>query len=211
MGGGKVGFRALGIAVASALALLWATSGTQRERPLLGGLTGDVEDVVRAREADAAARPDDPQALRALAQVYLDAQQSGLAVAALEAAPAPLRANARTQHLYARALLDQGRNDDALAVEARVVATCTPGVTAVARDTPATLDTPAARDENDDESAHVSGDVTGCDALLLVQALRREAILRELVALGVEDTRAHPEESFVAYQNATREARVAAF
>ncbi|HEX4445463.1 MAG TPA: hypothetical protein VH044_01950 [Polyangiaceae bacterium] len=208
MGGGKVGFRALGVAVASALALLWATSGTQRERPLLGGVTGDVEDVVRAREADAAARPDDPQALRALAQVYLDAQQSGLAVAALEAAPASLRADARTQHLYARALLDQGRNDDALAVEARVVAACMPGVTAVARETPATRE---ARDENDDASRDVSGDLTGCDALLLVQALRRQAILRELVALGVEDTRAHPEESFVAYQNATREARVAAF
>jgi hypothetical protein len=208
MGGGKVGFRVFGIVVASALALLWATSGTQRERPLLGGLSGDVEDVVRAREADAAARPDDPQALRALAQVYLDAQQSGLAVAALEAAPAPLRADPRTQHLYARALLDQGRNDDALAVEARVVATCMPGVTAVARDTPGVREV---RDGSDHESDRASDHAIGCDALLLVQALRREAILRELVALGVEDTRAHPEESFIAYQNATREARVAAF
>jgi hypothetical protein len=51
----------------------------------------------------------------------------------------------------------------------------------------------------------------GCDALLLASAVRRASILKELVALGVEDTRAQPEESFVAYQNATREARVTAF
>jgi hypothetical protein len=205
MGGAKVGLRAFGIAVASALALLWATSGTQRERPLLGGLTDDVAGLVRAREADAAAHPDDPQALRALAQVYLDAQQSGLAVAALESAPASVRADPRTGHLYARALLDQGRNDDALAAEADVVTTCWPDVTTSVPEAAAQSAGPS---KHADHADHADG---ACDALLLVQALRREAILHELVALGVEDTRAHPEESFVAYQNATREARVAAF
>jgi hypothetical protein len=39
--------------------------------------------------------------------------------------------------------------------------------------------------------------------------MRRADILRELVSLGVEDAEAHPEASLVAYQNATREARVA--
>jgi hypothetical protein len=38
--------------------------------------------------------------------------------------------------------------------------------------------------------------------------MRRTDILHELVALGVEDAQAHPEMSLVAYQNATREARV---
>jgi len=47
-----------------------------------------------------------------------------------------------------------------------------------------------------------------CDAVLLASAMRRTDILRELVALGVEDAQAHPEMSLVAYQNATREARV---
>jgi hypothetical protein len=48
----------------------------------------------------------------------------------------------------------------------------------------------------------------GCDSLLLASAMRRAAILRELVSLGVEDAQERPEMSLVAYQNATREARV---
>ncbi len=183
-----MGLRAFGIAVASALALLWATSGTQRERAVLSDGPGVAAERVRACEASAAARQDDPEAIRALAQAYLDALQPGLALGVLEAAPAILRGDPRTRHLYARALLDQGRNDDALAAEASVVASCMPVA---------------------DGSPSKSG--PGCDGVLLASALRRAAILKELVALGVEDTRAQPEESFVAYQNATREARVAAF
>jgi hypothetical protein len=38
--------------------------------------------------------------------------------------------------------------------------------------------------------------------------MRRADILRQLVSLGVEDAEAHPEEALLAYQNATREARV---
>lgn len=174
-------FRDFGIAVAAAGALLWASSGTQRERPLL---TGPLPEVVRAQEANAALHPGDAEAMRALAQSYLDAQQPGLAVALFDAAPPALRAEARARHVYARALLDQGRNAEALAVETSVIAACT---------------RPSA---SPSESA-------GCDGALLASASRRAAILKELVARGVEDTRAHPEVSFVAYQNATRETRVA--
>jgi hypothetical protein len=172
--------------VASVLGVLWASSGTQRERPVLSGV-GVAAVRVQALEAATAAHPGDAQSLRDLAQAYLDAQQSGLAVGLLEAAPAEVRADPRTRHLYARALLDQGRNDDALVAEASVVSACMARVSAT------------------------SGEAPPCDALLLGQALRRDAILRELVAMGVEDTRANPEQSYVAYQNATREARVAAF
>jgi hypothetical protein len=182
-----VELRIFGIAVASLVALFWAGSGTQRERALLtGDLAGGAPELVRAREAESAARPDDPSATRALTQAYLDALQPGLALALLEAHPASLRgesSDARTRHLYARALLDQGRNDEALAVEASVVSSCAPLA----------------------EGAPPS---PGCDALLLTAAVRRAGILRELVALGVEDTRAHPEISLIAYQNATHEARV---
>jgi hypothetical protein len=184
-----VRLRASGIAVASVLALLWASGGTQRERPLLPTGPGTGPDRVRACEATAAAHPDNPDAARALAQAYLDASQPGLALGVLEALPPPLRADPRTEQLYGRALLDQGRNDAALTVEARVVALCMKVV--------------------DGASATPSG--PGCDALLLASAVRRASILKELLALGVEDTRAQPDESFVAYQNATREARVTAF
>jgi hypothetical protein len=189
-----VGVRAFGIAVASILAVLWATSGTQRERPLLGvGGAGDDGPAAAARrvgafEASAAAHPDDPEALRSLVQAYLEATQPGLALGVLEAAPAAVRAEPRTEHLYARALLDQGRNDDALAAESRVVGACMP----IADGAPAAAQ-------------------RGCDGVLLASALRRTAILKELVALGVTDTLAQPEASLVAYQNATREARVTTF
>jgi hypothetical protein len=78
--------------------------------------------------------------------------------------------------------VDGGRCDDALAVEQRVVDRCSPLVSGSA--------------------------VAGCDPVLLASAMRRADILRELVSLGVQDAQAHPEASLVAYQNATREARV---
>src|ERR1019366_2913107 len=82
--------RGFGIAVASLVALFWAASGTQRERALLtGGGTQGAPELVRDREAAAAARPDDPEVARELAQAYLDAQQPGLALALLETAPRP--------------------------------------------------------------------------------------------------------------------------
>ncbi len=48
----------------------------------------------------------------------------------------------------------------------------------------------------------------GCDPLLLASARRRVDILAELVSLGIDDADAHPEETRIAYLNATREARV---
>jgi hypothetical protein len=181
--------------VASVVVALWATSGTQRERPLLGAVSPEL----RVREADAAAHPGDPVALRALAQAYLDAQQPGLALAALEGAPPALHKDPRWGHLYARALLDQGRNDAALEAEASVVDACMPA-----------LDARVASAASLGAAASGPG-ASGCDALLLGSALRRAAILKEMVARGIEDTVAHPEASFVAYQNATREARVSVF
>jgi hypothetical protein len=173
--------RTFGIAVALALGLLWATSGTQRERALL---TPDAPSSVqlRACEANAAAHPDDAEATRSLAQAYLDEQQPGFALGIIEAAPELTRGDTRTRHLEARVLLELGRNDDALAAESRVVAACAAPV-----------------------------DTAACTPVLVASAQRRVAILEEMLALGVEDTRAHPEASLVAYQNATREARVTTF
>jgi hypothetical protein len=175
-----VDFRVFGIAVASVGGLLWAASGTQRERPLL---TGTVPALVRAQEANAASHPDDPVAIRALAQAYLDAQQPGLVLGLFAAGSPTFRSDVRTLHLYTRALLDEGRNAEALVAETKVVDACSPP-----------LDGPSR--------------VSGCDGNLFASALRRAAILKELVTRGVEDTRANPEASLIAYQNATREARV---
>jgi hypothetical protein len=175
-----MGLRSYGVAVLAAAGALWLMGGIQRERPVLA-VTAPAS--VRALEARVAAAPNDPTATRALAQVYLDARQPGLAVVLVRGAPEGVRRDVRVQHVYARALIDEGLDAEALAAEQRVVGACRP-----------LADRRAAPD--------------GCDAVLLASAMRRADILRELVSLGVEDAQAHPEMSLVAYRNATREARV---
>jgi len=166
---------------------VWSTSGTQRERPMLAGSTGaartvrDLEACGSARTADG---PFSPGGARDLMQAYLDAHQPGLAIVLFEAASARTRSDLRVRHVYARALMDQGRNAEALATEQAVIADC--------------------RFEVDGESAFS----TGCDGVLFVAAVRRVDILHALVAFGIEDAQGHPEASLAAYQCATREARI---
>ena len=158
---------------------LWMASGTERERAVLSPL-GEASNpsAMVGLEAEVAVSADDDAKLRTLAQAYLDAHAPGLALALMEHAPEDVRVRSKVQHLYARALLEEGHAQDALAVERAVLKTCTlaDGV---------------------------------CDAWLIASARRRADILEQLVALGVEDARAEPEVSAVAYHNATREARLA--
>jgi hypothetical protein len=173
-----MGLRAVSGVVLAAVASIWLASGTQREKPIL-----NEEQAARvgALEANLASHPTDPSAVRGLAQAYLEARAPGLALSVIETSPTAVRRDASVEHLYARALLDQGRAADALAAEQRVIDACAPGM--------------------DGTSA--------CDTWLLAAATRRADILRQLVELGVEDANAHPEASAVAYHNATREARLA--
>jgi hypothetical protein len=167
-----------GSAVMIGVATFWVLSGAQRAGLVLSGKA----DSIRALEAAVAAHPDDAEVTRRLAQAYLDARQPGLARVLLDAAPGRIQADIRIQHVLARTLLDVGRNDLALGVEAGVVAACRP----------------------------VDGDklASSCDPVLFASAVRRTGVLREMVAMGVTDALAHPEASLVAYENATREARV---
>jgi hypothetical protein len=162
-----------------AVGAVWLASGVEREHAVLAS-EGPAPDTsaVQALEADVAAAPNDDARLRALAQAYLDARAPGLALAVIERAPEDVRTRAKVEHVYARALLDEGHAQDALAVEKTVLRICmvTDGV---------------------------------CEPWLLASARRRADILEEMVGLGVEDARAEPEASAVAYFNATREARLA--
>jgi hypothetical protein len=158
---------------------LWVASGTERERAVLSPVgQASNPSAMAGLEGEVAASPNDDAKLRALGQAYLDAHAPGLAVAVMERAPDSVRLRSKVQHLYARALIDEGHAQDALAVERSVLRTCTmaDGI---------------------------------CDAWLIASARRRADILEELVGLGVEDARAEPEASAVAYHNATREARLA--
>lgn len=169
-----MGLKGWNIGVLAAIGILWFASSTQREKRVVGDLHSER---IAALEDIAAASPGNPQSLRELAQGYLDARQPGMAVATIEHAPDALRSAPTVEHLYARALLDQGRSADALAAERRVLARC----------------------------ADPSTEVPSCSTYLIASATRRAEILEQLVQLGIEDANAHPEAASVAYQNATRQ------
>jgi hypothetical protein len=120
-----MGLRLCNGLVLAAVAALWMASGTQCEEPVL--VAGPASDAVRALEAQVSGVPgsmDDGLTVRQLAQAYLDARAPGLALALIERASPAVRGEPRTDHVYARALLDGGRADAALVAERRVLHTC---------------------------------------------------------------------------------------
>jgi len=176
-----MGLRAWNVGLLAAIGALWLASGTQREKPVIEDARATAIRSLRSLEAQVSASPGDVAHRQELAQAYLDARLPGLAVAVVEAAPPAVRSEPRLDHVYARALIEQGRSAAALAAEESVLASCAPGDDGVSR----------------------------CDTWLLASATRRAEILHHLVELGVEDAPAHPEASAIAYHNATREAKLA--
>lgn len=172
-----MGLKGWNVAVLVAIGAIWFAGSTQREKRVVGETQTDRVGLLEERVA---ADPSDATRVRELAQAYLDARAPGMAVASLERAPLSVRTDPSVDHLYARALLDQGRSADALAAERRVLAQCTPA--------DATSEAPAT-----------------CSTYLIASATRRAEILEQLVTLGVEDANAHPEASSLAYHNATRQ------
>ncbi len=173
-----MGLKGWNVAILVAIGAIWFAGSTQREKRVVGD---SQSDRVALLEEQVAASPSDVARVRELAQAYLDARAPGMALASIEHAPAAVRAEPTVDHLYARALLDQGRSNDALAAERRVLAHC------------------EARADSTSET------VPPCSTYLIASATRRADILEQLVTLGVEDANAHPEASSLAYHNATRQ------
>ena len=178
-----MGLKGWNVAVLVAIGAIWFAGSTQREKRVVGD---SQSDRVALLEEQVAASPSDVARVRELAQAYLDARAPGMALASIEHAPAAVRAEPTVDHLYARALLDQGRSADALAAERRVLARCDVAETAA-------------------NAAEPRSEVTVCSTYLIASATRRAEILEQLVTLGVEDANAHPEASSLAYHNATRQ------
>jgi hypothetical protein len=170
-----MGVKGWNVAVLVAIGALWFCGTTQREKPVVGDASHTGR--VGLLEGKAAAAPNDVTALRELAQAYLDIHQPGMAIGTIERATSSVRAEPAVEHLYARALLEQGRSADGLAAEKRVLSTC----------------------------ADPSVQVPACSTWLIASATRRAEILEQLVELGVEDANAQPEASSLAYHNATRQ------
>ncbi len=169
-----MGLKGWNVAILVAIGAIWFAGSTQREKRIVGETHSPR---VAAPEEQAAAAPNDPAALKDLVQAYLDAKAYGVAQGRIEHAPESVRKDPSVEHLYARALLDQGRAADALAAERRVLNYC----------------------------ADPSVEVPACSTYLIASATRRAEILEQLVTLGVEDANAHPEASSLAYHNATRQ------
>ncbi len=117
-----MGLRAWNVGLLTAICAVWLASGTQREKAVLADGVGG--DHVRALEAEVSTRPADIAARRELAQAYLDARVPGLAIRLVESTPEAVRHAPALDHVYARALLDEGRSTDALAAERRVLVAC---------------------------------------------------------------------------------------
>lgn len=169
-----MGHKGWNVAVLVGIGAIWLCGTTQREKPVVGDIHSSR---VATHEEAAAHSPNDPAKVRELAQAYLDARQPGMALATIERAPVEVRSEPTVEHLYARALLDQGRSADALAAERRVL----------------------------DHCADPSPTGPVCSTWLIASATRRADILEQLVQLGIEDANAHPEASSLAYHNATRQ------
>jgi len=150
-----------------------------RERPVFAA--GESGQRVERLEAQVAAHADDLGSRTELAHAYLDAGSPGLAWRALSETPESQRHAPLVEHMAARVLIEQGKANEALALERSVLSTC-----------------------GDDPS----NTAPGCDFWVIVSATRRAAILQELVHQGVEDAIAQPEASLVAYHNATHEAHL---
>lgn len=106
--------------LAMVLTLGLATS-THREKPLVTASALGPLDALESRRAE---RPGDAAAVHELAQAYLAAHSTGMAIATIERASAEARRDPELEHLYARALIEQGRSHDALAAESRVLHRC---------------------------------------------------------------------------------------
>jgi hypothetical protein len=169
-----MGVKGWNVAVLAAIGAIWFCGTTQREKPIVADAARSGP--VAALETKAAANPNDPNAIRELGQAYLDIRQPGMAIGTIERAAPAVRSAPTVEHLYARALLEQGRSADALAAEKRVLAACA------------------------DPAIEVP-----CSTWLVASATRRADIIEQLVQLGIEDASAQPEASALAYYNATRQ------
>src|SRR6188508_867565 len=116
-----MGLKGWNVAVLVAIGAIWFAGSTQREKRVVGDAHTDR---VALLEEQAAANPANATRVKELAQAYLDARAPGMALASIERAPDAVRKEPTVEHLYARALLDQGRSADALAAERRVLSYC---------------------------------------------------------------------------------------
>jgi hypothetical protein len=111
--------------VSGAVTLLSACwLGASAPSPALPVLSRTAARDLAPLEAYVASHPDDAQALTRLTNAYLESAQPGLAEAALERAPAPVRREPRVADARARTLSYLGQPRLALFVQRSMLARC---------------------------------------------------------------------------------------
>jgi len=113
---------ASGAAVLMGILGLCMLTGSHREAPLVGHQKIGPE--ILALEARVSQAPEDAEALASLAQHYVDRDAPGMAIAALSRAPEAVRSRARVSHVWAVALMHEGKASEALDQENRTLDTC---------------------------------------------------------------------------------------
>lgn len=112
---------ACGLMLAGAFGL-WMASGIHREAPLVG--YDKANNCIATLENQVAQSPTNAQALLDLGHTYLDKGSPGLALAAIERAPAGVQSQPTVSHLWARVLLHEGKSSLALAKERETIESC---------------------------------------------------------------------------------------
>ena len=157
--------------VSGALALvalggLYLASERESERPVVTQTRASaMEDLEKRAQKE-------PEAAAELMRKYVEAHTPGMAERLYKSAPEAIQNDLEVRHAFARALAEQGRAREALAVQQDVMARC--------EKTPP--DSPA------------------CGTWLISASKRRLSVFEELVRLGVDDAVKNPERAQPAYE-----------
>ncbi len=101
---------------------LWLSSGVHRQAPLVGHRA--LNNHVASLEQQVARDLDNPEKLYDLCDAYLSREAPGFALSAILRAPQEVRSNPAIHHLWARALLHEGKASEALAKQRVVLERC---------------------------------------------------------------------------------------
>lgn len=172
------------VVVFSAMAAM-ALSGTRKDTakvlPALPAHSQVAVANLSALEGDAARDPS-IEHIGALSAAYLERNQPGLASAAIDKAPADVKAAPEIAYLSARAHFLRGNLQKALASAEQVQQTC----------------------------GEKAGNANACPAWLVAKTERQLAFFRGMNALGIENPYTNPELTRAAYERSQHEIRTVA-
>jgi len=143
---------------------LWLVSQREAEKPVVTQTrAAAMEDLEKRAQRD-------PRAASELMKQYVEARTPGMAERLYKSSPGEVQNDLEVRHAFARAVAEQGRAREALAVQEEILTQCE------ATRSPA------------------------CVSWLVSASQRRISVFQELVRLGVDDAVKNPERAQPAYE-----------